>query len=151
MTSFRTSTSSSGCYLWLHNAGRRWKRSKKRRSPFAIYGRTSANWWMGIYNVEWRPNFPAAQFTAMRHLFAHHLAFASMMTRLVSTASISSVEISGVVPKAPLVPNNCFPALGFKMPRLTPHDSELKDWWCDPPTEYAFVGFSYEVTACKLV
>ncbi|KAF8200955.1 glycoside hydrolase superfamily [Pholiota molesta] len=26
---------------------------------------------------------------------------------------------------------------------------ELKHWWCDPATEYAFVGFSYEVTACQ--
>ncbi|KAH9957906.1 hypothetical protein BC827DRAFT_1261439 [Russula dissimulans] len=24
-------------------------------------------------------------------------------------------------------------------------------WWCDPSTEYAFVGFSYEVTACQSV
>ena len=41
----------------------------------------------------------------------------------------------------------CFPALGFQMPLVLPEDNT--DWWCDPTTEYAFVGFSYEVTACK--
>lgn len=35
------------------------------------------------------------------------------------------------------------------MPETVPHDSQLKNWWCDPSTEYAFVGFSYEVTACE--
>ena len=42
----------------------------------------------------------------------------------------------------------CFPALGFEMPLFLPKDNT--DWWCDPATEYAFVGFSYEVTACEL-
>ncbi|TFY58114.1 hypothetical protein EVJ58_g6619 [Rhodofomes roseus] len=41
----------------------------------------------------------------------------------------------------------CFPALGFVMPPVLPPDNTL--WWCDPSTEYAFVGFSYEVTACQ--
>ena len=41
----------------------------------------------------------------------------------------------------------CFPALGFTMPLDLPKDNT--DWWCDPATEYAFVGFSYEVTACE--
>lgn len=43
---------------------------------------------------------------------------------------------------------NCFPALGFVMPTATPPNSHLSTWWCDPSTEYAFLGFSYEVTAC---
>jgi len=43
--------------------------------------------------------------------------------------------------------SNCFPALGFQMPSSTP--SSLTGWWCDPKTEYAFLGFSYEVTACQ--
>lgn len=43
---------------------------------------------------------------------------------------------------------HCFPALGFVTPQRTPEDFELEHWWCDPSTEYAFVGFSYEVTAC---
>jgi hypothetical protein len=45
---------------------------------------------------------------------------------------------------------NCFPALGFQMPSELPPNSELSSWWCDPADEYAFVGFSYEVTACEL-
>ena len=41
----------------------------------------------------------------------------------------------------------CFPALGFQKPLVLPENNT--HWWCDPTTEYAFVGFSYEVTACK--
>lgn len=43
--------------------------------------------------------------------------------------------------------SNCFPAIGFTMPETTP--ASLANWWCDYDTEYAFVGFSYEVTACE--
>ncbi|KAJ8462146.1 hypothetical protein ONZ45_g18041 [Pleurotus djamor] len=42
---------------------------------------------------------------------------------------------------------NCFPSLGFQMPQSTP--KSLTNWWCDPASEYAFLGFSYEVTACQ--
>ncbi|KAF9447196.1 glycoside hydrolase family 17 protein [Macrolepiota fuliginosa MF-IS2] len=35
------------------------------------------------------------------------------------------------------------------MPSEVPPDSRLSSWWCDPATEYAFMGFSYEVTACQ--
>ena len=45
--------------------------------------------------------------------------------------------------------SNCFPAIGFNMPSNVPES--LRTWWCDPATEYAFVGFSYEVTACEFV
>lgn len=43
-------------------------------------------------------------------------------------------------------PPNCFPALGFTMPSTVP--TSLTNWWCAYNTEYAFVGISYEVTAC---
>ncbi|THV05654.1 glycoside hydrolase [Dendrothele bispora CBS 962.96] len=33
------------------------------------------------------------------------------------------------------------------MPSSVP--ASLNGWWCDTNTEYAFVGFSYEVTACQ--
>ncbi|TFK33457.1 glycoside hydrolase superfamily [Crucibulum laeve] len=33
------------------------------------------------------------------------------------------------------------------MPSAVP--TSLTNWWCDYSTEYAFVGFSYEVTACQ--
>jgi hypothetical protein len=52
-----------------------------------------------------------------------------------------------VLPLTHPIPNQlCFPAVGFTMPLLIPLD--LEGWWCDPSTEYAFLGFSYEVTAC---
>ncbi|TFY70992.1 hypothetical protein EVG20_g2015 [Dentipellis fragilis] len=41
----------------------------------------------------------------------------------------------------------CFPAIGYKMPANPPANN--LQWWCDPKNEYAFVGFSYEVTACQ--
>lgn len=40
-----------------------------------------------------------------------------------------------------------FPQLGFKMPSEVP--STLDGWWADPSEEYAFVGFSYEISACE--
>lgn len=43
--------------------------------------------------------------------------------------------------------SNCFPSVGFTMPSTVP--SSLNNWWCNADTEYGFVGFSYEVTACK--
>ena len=43
--------------------------------------------------------------------------------------------------------SGCFPALGFKTPSNVP--DSLDGWWCDDKTEYAFLGFSYEVSACK--
>jgi hypothetical protein len=42
---------------------------------------------------------------------------------------------------------DCFPAIGFTMPSTVP--SSLTNWWCSTASEYAFVGFSYEVTACE--
>ena len=44
-------------------------------------------------------------------------------------------------------PPNCFPAVGFTMPSTVP--SSTTNWWCNYDTEYAFMGFSYEVTPCK--
>ncbi|TFY83011.1 hypothetical protein EWM64_g1002 [Hericium alpestre] len=41
----------------------------------------------------------------------------------------------------------CFPAVGYQMPSSPPANNN--QWWCDPRNEYAFVGFSYEVTACQ--
>lgn len=43
---------------------------------------------------------------------------------------------------------NCFPGIGFKMPREPP--LSLNGWWCSWSSEYAFVGFSYEVSQCEL-
>ena len=40
-----------------------------------------------------------------------------------------------------------FPDLGFQMPSDPP--SDIDGWWTDND-EYAFLGFSYEVTSCEL-
>ncbi|TFY70993.1 hypothetical protein EVG20_g2014 [Dentipellis fragilis] len=41
----------------------------------------------------------------------------------------------------------CFPAMGFSMPASIPQDNTR--WWCAMEDEYAFLGFSYEITACQ--
>jgi len=70
----------------------------------------------------------------------------TFITSGVQAASVSLPKSQDNDLQGPL--RHCFPALGFEMPRHLPHDSELKNWWCDAETEYAFLGFSYEVTAC---
>lgn len=63
--------------------------------------------------------------------------------------AVEDIQRSG--PDASVVDStssNCFPAIGFRMPETTP--ASLTNWWCSYDTEYAFVGFSYEVTACEL-
>ena len=44
---------------------------------------------------------------------------------------------------------SCFPAVGFKMPTVTP--TSLTNWWCNADTEYAFVGFSYDISNCDFL
>ncbi|KAH9176449.1 glycoside hydrolase superfamily [Lactarius sanguifluus] len=68
--------------------------------------------------------------------------------------SNSSQSNAPAVPAPSTVPppssgdgTHCFPAIGFRTPSQVP--GSTKGWWCDPATEYAFVGFSYEVTACQ--
>ena len=34
------------------------------------------------------------------------------------------------------------------MPSNVP--ASTNGWWCDPVNEYAFLGFSYEISTCKL-
>lgn len=50
-------------------------------------------------------------------------------------------------PSPPTLTASCFPALGFKMPSEVP--ANTNGWWCDPSDEYAFMGFSYEITSCQ--
>jgi len=79
------------------------------------------------------------------------LFFALTCIGLVSAARLPSIELPSQIElsthKKP--DGSCFPALGFKMPPEVPPDSEFSSWWCDPADKYAFVGFSYEVTACR--
>lgn len=43
--------------------------------------------------------------------------------------------------------SDCFPSIGFRMPQEPPSSSN--GWWCSMDSEYAFVGFSYEVSQCE--
>ncbi|KAH9978549.1 glycoside hydrolase superfamily [Lactifluus volemus] len=66
---------------------------------------------------------------------------------LVPTPTPTSTPTSASVPSSSSLSSNCFPSVGFQSPSTVPDGTD--DWWCDPTTEYAFVGFSYEVTACQ--
>ncbi|KAI0695960.1 hypothetical protein C8T65DRAFT_698546 [Cerioporus squamosus] len=63
-----------------------------------------------------------------------------------SSTSPSHTSRLATTPSSPSA-SNCFPALDFQMPDDVPQDTT--NWWCDASTEYAFLGFSYEVTACQ--
>ena len=50
-----------------------------------------------------------------------------------------------------LAATSCYPGLGFAKPAKNALPKDNSGWWCNPSDEYAFLGFSYEVTACKSV
>jgi hypothetical protein len=52
-------------------------------------------------------------------------------------------------PSLPAMTASCFPAYGFQMPSQVPNS--MDGWWCNPADEYAFLGFSYEITLCELL
>jgi len=78
----------------------------------------------------------------MRHLSLAWLFLASLAIVGSQPTGTSYVAITDAV-AAP----SCFPALGFTMPSKIP--SSLTNWWCSYDKEYAFVGFSYEITSCE--
>ncbi|KAH7101498.1 glycoside hydrolase [Auriculariales sp. MPI-PUGE-AT-0066] len=43
---------------------------------------------------------------------------------------------------------SCFPAIGFTPPQGRAPSIPAYKWWCDRRTEYAFMGFSYDVNSC---
>ena len=75
------------------------------------------------------------------------MSFFTLLTAFITSGALltAAAPLQGDVVEKRAA--SCFPALGFQMPSSTP--SSLDGWWCDPKTEYAFLGFSYEVTACK--
>ncbi|KAI0344725.1 glycoside hydrolase family 17 protein [Trametopsis cervina] len=66
------------------------------------------------------------------------LTLLSAGTALVLSAPVNTTQDNVIT---------CFPALNFDMPTTLPKDNT--EWWCNPSTEFAFLGFSYEVTACQ--
>lgn len=87
-------------------------------------------------------------------VFARHAPRSCYPHRSGSGSCAVAVAAVGSAPPAPAPatstnasPSSCFPSAGFKMPSSVP--SSTDGWWCSPNTEYAFLGFSYEVTACQ--
>jgi len=62
-------------------------------------------------------------------------------------SSFRRVDRRSCRPSTPTQTGSCFPALGFKMPSDVP--ANTNGWWCNPTDEYAFLGFSYEITPCQ--
>jgi hypothetical protein len=83
--------------------------------------------------------------------FSHRRVFGSRRSEDLMTKSTSASDTSE---SAALELVKCphtelmFPDLGFTMPSTIP--SSLDGWWTYS-SEYAFMGFSYEVTACESV
>jgi hypothetical protein len=69
-----------------------------------------------------------------------------------SVQSLSGIVAVGNAPPIASTDNSsspCFPSADFQMPSTVP--SSTQSWWCPADTEYAFLGFSYEVTACSSI
>lgn len=65
-----------------------------------------------------------------------------------SQSNVPAVPVpSSVPPPSSGAGTHCFPAIGFRTPSQVPESTQ--GWWCDPAAEYAFLGFSYEVSACQ--
>ncbi|KAI0278503.1 glycoside hydrolase superfamily [Russula aff. rugulosa BPL654] len=80
---------------------------------------------------------PAVLVLSTRPLCSHCRTFnGSVSYSLPAPASASSESHA-----------NCFPSLGFSTPSNVPRSTD--NWWCGATTEYAFLGFSYEVTSCQ--
>lgn len=94
-----------------------------------------------------------ARLSLLFALFLAGLTF-TLASPLINAAQPHTEQVSHA-PKSATAPAKshalpapfCYPSLGFLAPDALPLDNSL--WWCDPATEYAFVGFSYEVTACE--
>lgn len=83
-----------------------------------------------------------------RMIFSPSIYFLSMLSPLVHPHHMEpfpdpQLNTRGETARTP---PNCFPALGFTVPITVP--ASLNNWWCAYDTEYAFMGFSYEVTEC---
>ena len=76
--------------------------------------------------------------------FGYSLEQSKMKSKMTEIREISPPKANVVSASSS---SNCFPAVAFTMPSSVP--SSLSNWWCNTDTEYGFVGFSYEVTACK--
>ncbi|KAK0529377.1 hypothetical protein OC834_003716, partial [Tilletia horrida] len=72
-------------------------------------------------------------------------------TSASASASLASSRPKPTPTKTPTPtpqPKSCFPALDFKMPDEVPDADAPDGWWCDMQDEYAFLGFSYDLSSC---
>lgn len=78
------------------------------------------------------------------------LDFGKTSVQVTSPYSSTSTGKLIVGPEAlyPVAHTSCYPAIGFQPPDEKDLPYDTSDWWCPADEEYAFVGFSYEVTAC---
>ncbi|KAF9020415.1 hypothetical protein BDZ89DRAFT_1072248 [Hymenopellis radicata] len=83
----------------------------------------------------------------MTGLLPTYLTYIRSFYKTVHCATLLPSPLWAAPAQVTLGAGGCFPALGFQMPSAMP--SSLDGWWCDMSDEYAFVGFSYEVTACQ--
>jgi len=91
-------------------------------------------------------------FLSFRLVSASHLPNRNRLVGLLQPEphprnSLRRVNRRSCLPSPPTETGSCFPALGFKMPSEVP--TNTNGWWCNPTEEYAFLGFSYEITACE--
>lgn len=72
---------------------------------------------------------------------------ATTTTRTTTSTSTKLTPVSTSTPSTNNSSSSCFPGIGFKMPSKVPNS--LDNWWCSKQDEYAFMGFSYEISACQ--
>jgi exo-beta-1,3-glucanase (GH17 family) len=72
---------------------------------------------------------------------------ASTSTTKSSTSTATSLKPVSTSNASSNKSSSCFPAIDFKMPSSVP--KSLDGWWCSKYDEYAFLGFSYEISACQ--
>jgi len=64
------------------------------------------------------------------------------------TTTESSPNANTSDTSAPKIFNTCYPNAQAVIPTAVATPDSLKAWWCDPSTEYAFLGFSYSLENC---
>ncbi|KAH7099021.1 glycoside hydrolase [Auriculariales sp. MPI-PUGE-AT-0066] len=75
-----------------------------------------------------------------------------MTPRSILTAVLAvAISVNLVAGQAAACGTACFPSLAFTPPTVASGSApnvNLDSWWCTRSSEYAFMGFSYDITAC---
>lgn len=78
-----------------------------------------------------------------------NLPLTLILAAALLSCSVSAAPLTSRTCHKPSNESSCFPSLGFSTPKDVPQMNSTESWWCDPDTEYGFLGFSYEVTSCE--